>query len=208
MRRFQWTTVLFLFGGVSAILLFFVDENVRGFPEEVMYIFVLAKYVWQELQYEIRGGLLGKLVSNVAVFGVLAAAQGALVGLILDLYRSSRRVSLDQRVRNLRRSASKMDLAFKRRVQEILVKHDPAGLIKLGADENAYTSQTNMILAKITKLRSPQSLQKFCQRGFSSQLGRQAGKFKGYDSLAEEIWAAYLRQQSLDRGDGPVRQGL
>ena len=50
MRRFQWTTVLFLVGGVSAILLYFVDENVRGFPEEVMYIFVPADYIWNELQ--------------------------------------------------------------------------------------------------------------------------------------------------------------
>ncbi len=208
MRRFRWTTALFIVGGISAILLYLVKENVKNFPEEVMYIFVLANYIWQELQNEIRGGFLGKLISNVAVFGVLAAAQGALIGLILDLYQSSQRASLNVRVKHLRRDTKTMDLAFRRRVQEILAKYDPASLIKLGSDQDAYTSQATMILAKINKLRSSQSLRKFCRREFRNQLGRQAGKFKQYDSLAKDIWTAYRQQLALNKQAGPIRQGL
>ncbi len=208
MRRFRWTTALFIVGGISAILLYIVKENVRSFPEEVMHIFVLANYIWLELQKEAGRGVLRKIISNVAVFGVLAAAQGALIGLILDLYQSSRRATLNMRVKHLRRDTKTMDLAFQRRVQEILSKYDPAGLIKLGSEQDAYTSQATMILAKINKLRSPQSLRKFCRQKFKIQLGRHAGKFKQYDSLAKDIWTAYRRQLSLDKQDGPLNQGL
>ena len=207
MRHFRWTTVLFMVAGISAILLHFISRT-QGFPQEVMYVFIPADYVWKELQNEVGKGILGNIISNVAVFGVLASVQGALIGLILDLYQNSRRVSLGQRVRNLRRDAKTMDLAFKRRVQEILTKYDPASLIKRGSEQDAYTSQTAMILARINKLRNPQSLRKFCQREFRKQLGRHASKFRGYDSLAEEIWTAYRQQLSLDRHQGPIRQGL
>lgn len=207
MTRFRWTTALFLVGGISAILLHFISK-VEGFPEEVMYVFLPADYLWNELQNEVRGGVLGKIISNVAVFGILAAAQGALIGLILDLYQSSRRLSLDQRVKHLRRGTDKMDLALRRRVLEILTKYDPAGLIKLGSAQDAYTSQADMILARLNKLRSPQSLRKFCRQQFRRELGRHAGKFKEYDSLAKEIWTAYRRQLSFARREGPVSKGL
>ncbi len=208
MRRFRWTTVLFLVGGISAILLHFINKHVEGFPEEVMLVFRPADYLWHELQNEAGRGILRKIIGNIAVFGMLAAAQGALIGLILDLYQSSRRLSLDQRVKHLRRGTDKMDLAFKRRVLEILTKYDPAGLIKLGSAQDAYTSQADMILARLNKLRSPQSLRKFCRQQFRRTLGRHAGKFKEYDSLAKEIWTAYRRQLSFDRREGPVSKGL
>ncbi len=207
MIRFRWTTVLFLVGGISAILLHFISR-VDGFPEEVMYVFLPADYLWNDLQGEVGRGILRKIIGNPAVFGMLAAAQGALIGLILDLYQSSRRLSLDQRVKHLRRGTDKIDLAVRRRVLEILTKYDPAGLIKLGSAQDAYTSQADMILARLNKLRSPQSLRKFCRQQFRRELGRHAGKFKEYDSLAKEIWTAYQRQLSFDRHDGPVSKGL
>lgn len=207
MKRFQWTTALFLVCGISAVLLHFV-RDVQGFPREVMYFFVLADYIWHELQREVSRGIARTIISNVAVFGILAAAQGALIGLILDLYRSSRRASLKERISRLGYNAQKTNLAFKRRVQEIVTRYDPAGLIKLGLEQDAYAAQTDMILAKINKLRSPGKLEKFCRRVFGKQLGRSAGKFKKYDSLANEIWTAYLQQQRPERRDAPVRQGL
>ncbi len=208
MRRYRWTNLLFIFGGVSSILLYLIQENARSFPEEIMYIFLPADYLWNELQSEISGGFLGKVISNVAVFGILAAAQGALTGLILDLYNSSRSASLDHRVKYLRRSAEKMDIAFKRRVIEILTSYDPANLLKLGAEQDAYTAQADTILNKINHLQNHQSLRKFCKKEFKLQLGRHAGKFKQYDALAKEIWTTYLRQKSLKRQEGPIGQGL
>ena len=133
MKRFQWTTALFLVCGISAVLLHFV-RDVQGFPREVMYFFVLADYIWHELQREVSRGIARTIISNVAVFGILAAAQGALIGLILDLYRSSRRASLKERISRLGYNAQKTNLAFKRRVQEIVTRYDPAGLIKLGLE--------------------------------------------------------------------------
>ncbi len=207
MRRFRWTTVLFLVGGISAILLHFISR-IEGFPEKVMYVFRPADYLWHELQNEAGRGILRKIIGNIAFFGMLAAAQGALIGLILDLYKASRRLALDQRVKHLRRGTDKIDLALRRRVLEILTKYDPAGLIKLGSAQDAYTSQVDMILARLNKLRSPQSLRKFCRQRFRRELGRHAGKFKEYDSLAKEIWTAYRRQQSFDRREEPVSKGL
>lgn len=208
MRRYRWTSILFIVGGVSAILLYLIKTGVRNFPEELMYPFFPADYIWNELQGEIRGGFFGKLISNVLVFGILAAAQGALTGLILDLYQRSRGASLDHRVKYLRRSAGKPDLAFQRSVLGILARYDPAGLIKLGLEQDAYTAQADMILTRINKLNGAHSLRKFCKREFRSKLGRRAGKFKQYDSLAKEIWAAYGRQQSPERRSGPTGQGL
>ncbi|MCK4850391.1 MAG: hypothetical protein KAT11_03515 [Phycisphaerae bacterium] len=207
MTRFRWTTALFLVGGISAILLHFISK-VEGFPEEVMYVFLPADYLWRELQNEAGRGILRKIIGNVAFFGMLAAAQGALIGLILDLYKSSQRLALDQRVKHLRRGTDKIDLALRRRVLEILTKYDPAGLIKLGSAKDAYTSQADMILARMNKLRSPQSLRKFCRQRFRRELGRQAGKFKEYDSLAKEIWTAYRQQLSLGKREAPVSKGL
>ncbi len=207
MTRLRWTTALFLVGGISAILLHFISK-VEGFPKEVMLVFRPADYVRQELQSEVGGGILGKIIGNVAFFGMLAAVQGALIGLILDLYKSSQRLALDQRVKHLRRGTDKIDLALRRRVLEILTKYDPAGLIKLGSAKDAYTSQADMILARMNKLRSPQSLRKFCRQRFRRELGRQAGKFKEYDSLAKEIWTAYRQQLSLGKREAPVSKGL
>ncbi|MCK4850640.1 MAG: hypothetical protein KAT11_04770, partial [Phycisphaerae bacterium] len=80
MTRLRWTTALFLVGGISAILLHFISK-VEGFPKEVMLVFRPADYVRQELQSEVGGGILGKIIGNVAFFGMLAAVQGALIGL-------------------------------------------------------------------------------------------------------------------------------
>ena len=62
MRRFRWTTALFIVGGISAILLYIVKENVRSFPEEVMYLFVLDNYIWQALYMQfVSVGMLYRL---------------------------------------------------------------------------------------------------------------------------------------------------
>ncbi len=208
MTRLRWTTVLFLVGGISAILLHFISK-VEGFPQEVMYVFLPADYVWDELKKEAGGGILGKIIGNVAVFGLLAGAQGALLGLLLDFRTAGQRATLNLRVKRLRRSTDTMDLAFKRRVLEILTKYDPAGLIKLGSDNDAYTPQADIILRKITKLGSARKLRKFCQQSFHREFGgRVAGKFKKYNSLSEQIWLAYRRQLSPTGQAPPTSEGL
>ena len=210
MLRLRWTTVLFIVGAISSILLYFAC-GIRGFPEEVMYIYFPADYFWHELQNEARDGILilRKIISNVAVFGLLAGVQGALIGLIMDLRTAGGKSILDHRVRHLRRGTEKIDVAFQRRVQEILTKHDPGGLIKRGEEKDAYATQTTMILKRITKLGSARSLRKFCHQQFRHQFGfRAAHSFKEYDSLASQIWTAYGRQQSPDRQELPVSKGL
>ena len=208
MTRLRWTTALFLVGAISAILLFFFSR-IEGFPEEVMYIYFPADYFWRELQNEAGKGILGKIIGNVAVFGLLAGAEGALIGLLLDLRTAGGQDILNRRVRHLRRGTEKMDLALQRRVQEILTKHDPAGLIKRGEEKGAYASQTKMILKRLTKLGNARKLRKFCRQQFRRQFGwRATAGFKEYDSLAEQIWLAYSRQQSPDRQELPVSKGL
>jgi len=209
MTRLRWTTALFLVGGISAVLLYFINKHVEGFPQEVMLVYFPANYVWDELQKEASGGILGKIISNVAVFGLLAGAEGALLGLLLDLRSAGQRVTLNVRVKRLRRGTNKMDLAFKRRVLEILTKHDPAGLIKAGSDNEAYTGQAEMILRKLAKFRSSRKLREFCRQSFRREFGRRvAGEFKKYNSLAEQIWLAYHRQLSPAGRDAPVSKGL
>ena len=209
MIRFRWMSVLFLVGGISAILLHFINKHVEGFPEEVMLVFLPADYFWHELQGEAGRGMLNKLVGNVAVFGILAGLEGALVGVILDLYSFSRQSALNRRVKYLRGGTDKMDLAFQRRVLEILTRHDPGGLIKRGAAKDSYASEAEMILKRLTKLGSPRGLRKFCRQRFRAKFGwRVAGNFKEYDSLAAQIWSAYGRQQSLDRQELSVSKGL
>jgi len=208
MTRLRWTTALFLVGGISAILLYFISE-VKGFPQEVMLVFFPANYVWDELQKEASGGILGKIISNVAVFGLLAGAEGALLGLLLDFRTAGQRATLNLRVKRLRRGTDKMDLAFKRRVLEILTKHDPAGLIKAGSDNKAYTPQADMILRRLAKFGSSRKLREFCRQSFRREFGRRiAGKFKKYNSLAEQIWLAYHRQLSPAGHEAPVSKGL
>ena len=207
MARLRWTNTLFLVGSISAILLYFISR-IEGFPEKAMLVFFPADYFWRELQSLAGRRIFGKIVSNVAVFGLLAGAEGALIGLMLDFYQASRRLSLDRRVKYLRRSEKKMDLAFKRRVQELLRKHDPAGLVKAGQVEKAYDSEADVILGRLRKLRSVRGLRKFCRRQFRREFGPQAGEFKEYDSLAKEIWASYLRQRSGASREGPFSKGL
>lgn len=207
MVRLKWTNTLFLTGSISAILLYFFSR-IDGFPKEVMVVFFPADYFWLELRDAASRGMLRKVISNVAVFGLLAGAEGALIGLMLDFYQASRRLSLNRRVKYLRRSAGKMDLAFKRCVQELLTKHDPAGLVKAGQVEDAYGSEADVILVKLRRLRSGRGLGKFCRQHFRREFGSQVKKFKEYDCLAKEIWASYLRHRSEAKREGPFTKGM
>jgi len=208
MFRYRWTGTLLLVGGISAILLCFISK-VHGFPKDAMLVFWPANYVWHELQGEIQHYLLKRLVGNVAVFAVLAAAEGALAGMVLDFLIAARRVSLDLRVRRMRRDAQHRDPACKRRILEILTKYDPAGLAQSNAGQPAYHTQANAIMNNMSKLRGVKEVQRFCRQQLRRQFGSEAlGKFDGYDPLATEIWQTYQRQQSTDRRPTPVSKGL
>ena len=203
MKKYRWTGVLFLIGAISAIILYFMSK-LEDFPQQVMLVFWPAQYAWDELRGEFNVRIIRAIVGNVSVFGILAGLEGALAGLILDSYVASRRAALNWRLGRLPPRRAPLDLAMKRRVQEILAKYNPAGLSKEDTSGGGYAAQTKVIMAKLGKLGSPRKLSSFCRQEFPRQLGRKNTKaFKEYGPLAREIWKAYLRGQSEERRTPP-----
>ena len=86
MRPFGWMGTLVVIFAIGAVALCLLNDNVTGFPKEALWIFWPAQYVWIQLQHTVGKGAIGKVVSNVAVFGLLGGAEGGIVGVIVDLH--------------------------------------------------------------------------------------------------------------------------
>ena len=207
MRPFGWMGTLVVIGAIGAVALHFLS-GVRGFPEEVMLIFWPAEYVWTELQNAVGRGWIRGITSNVAFLGLLGGAEGGIVGVLVDLYFDYRRAVLRQKVKYLPYSKDLMDLAFRRRVQAIMAKYDPADLINSGSEED-YRPETELILSNLKKLGSARELHKFCRRSFQQHFSRDTARsFTEYESLADDIWADYQKLLSSPRRQPPVSTGM
>jgi|WetSurMetagenome_2_1015567.scaffolds.fasta_scaffold207966_1 hypothetical protein len=94
------------------------------------------------------------------------------------------------------------------RVNEIITKHDPIGLIKLGSPGDEYLPEVKIILQKIDECRSPEELTTLIYKTFVKKFEYSysakdlkknirksrhtdkggAGKRKDYLKIAEEIY--------------------
>jgi len=208
MRHSRWISTLAIAGIIGAIAMNFLSQ-LRGFPQEAMLVFWPAEYVWGELQNAVGRGLIKTIVSNVAVFGLLGGVEGAIIGILMDSYTDFRRAALRRRVKYLPYSKDPIDLAFRKRVLEVLVKYDPAHLIESGSEEESYRPEAEIILANLKNLGSTKNLQKFCQRRFQQHFGRDTVRtFDKYESLAGDIWGDYQRLLSAPRRTPPSSEGM
>lgn len=208
MRPFGWMGALVVIGAIGAVVLHLLSGNIRGFPDEVMLIFWPAEYVWTELQNAVGRGWIRKIVSNVAFLGLLGGAEGGILGVFVDLYFESRRAMLRRKVKYLPYSKDTIDLAFRRKVQEIMTKYDPGDLINSGSEED-YRPETELILANLKKLGSARELHKFCRRSFQQHFSRDTARaFGEYKSLANDIWGEYQKLLSSPRRQPPISTGM
>jgi hypothetical protein len=208
MRKFRCTVTLALVAAGAAVLLSLIRQA-EWFPTQVMLIFWPADYLWQYLRTEVAKGTARTVVSNVAVFCILAALEGAIVGFLLDSFLHHRKISLRRRVKYLSYSKNHVDLAFRRRVLDIVIKYDPAGLLAITADKEVYRPETELILSNLNRLGSAKGLQKFCRRNFKRHFGRHAvAVFDKYEVLSKDIWAEYEKSQSLPRQAPPITPGV
>lgn len=208
MRPFGHMGLFVIIFAMAAIVVHFLS-GIKGFPDEVMLILWPAEYVWLHLQAEVGSGFIKTILSNVAVFGLLGGVQGGIVGILVDFYKIYRRAALRRRVEYLPYSKDTMDLAFRRRVLEVLVKYDPAGLISSGSTGESYRPEAELILANLKNQDSAKDLQRFCRRHFKRHFSREtAHAFGKYDSLAGDIWTEYQRLRSSPRRLPPTSTGL
>ena len=209
MQHSRWISTLAIAGIIGAIVMNILSQRIRGFPQEAMLVFWPAEYVWGELKTEVGKGLLRTIVSNVAIFGLLGGVEGAIIGILIDLYTNFRQAALKRRVEYLPYSKDPINPAFRRRVLEVLVKYDPANLIESGSDEESYRPEAEIILTKLKNLGSAKNLQKFCQRQFRRHFGRDAVRtFDKYESLADNIWSDYEQLKASPRRPPPTSEGL
>ena len=207
MRKYRSTITLALAAGIASVLLYFM-KGVDGFPQQIMLIFWPAQYVLDLLLLEVGKGTAGVIVGNVAVFAILAAIEGALVGFILDSFAAYRVAALTRRVKVMSYSKSPVDIAFRRRVLEVLAEYDPAGLLTITTDKQAYEPAVKMILGNRKRFHSAGGLKRFCRRTFRKLFGRHAVKgFDRYDDLAADIWTGYKQSRSAPRQAPPTSPG-
>ncbi|NIA07976.1 MAG: hypothetical protein GWP14_10170 [Actinobacteria bacterium] len=208
MRRYRYTLILALVAAVAAILLYVIKDT-EGFPQSVMLVFWPADYVWQYLHTGIGKGVARTVIDNVAVFSILAGLEGALLGFLLDSLFAYRDAVLMRRVKFLYHDKDHIDLAFRRRVLEIIRKYDPAGLLTITTDEQVYSPEAELILANLKRLGSAKGLQKFCRQQFKHRYGRTAvSAFDKYEVLAGDIWAGYMQLHSSPRQAPPITPGV
>ena len=207
MRKFRYTETLALVAAGAAVLLQ-LFKGIDGFPRQVALFFWPADYLWQYLRTEVAKGVIRTVVSNVAVFSILAALEGALLGFLLDSFLRYRRVILRRRVKYLSYSKDRVDLAFRRRVLEIVSKYDPAGLLTITTDGEIYRPEAELILGNLKHLGSAKGLQRFCRRHFKRHFGRRAvSAFDKYEDLSKDIWFGYKQLRSSPRQAPPSTPG-
>lgn len=208
MRKFRCTETFALVAAGLAVLLQ-IFEQVDDFPRQIGLLFWPADFLWQYLRIEVGKGAIRTVVGNVAVFSILAALEGALLGFLLDLFLRYRRLNLRHRVKYLSYSKNPMDLAFRRRVLEIVSKYDPARLLTMTADEEVYRPEAELILGSLKHLGSAKGLQRFCQKNFKRHFGRRAvSAFDQYKALSKDIWAGYKQVRSAPRQAPPTTHGV
>jgi hypothetical protein len=85
---------------------------------------------------------------------------------------------------------------MKAKIEQILVRHDPIGLIKMGAPQDEYDSEAQMICERTTKHFSREKIHQIIHEVFVHQFddGKKglksiAGPYDNYKAIALEIKA-------------------
>ncbi len=75
------------------------------------------------------------------------------------------------------------------KIQFVVNKHDPQGLLRMGAPEDEYLSEAEMILNSLHSVNSLEECHNLVYNVFENMFGTYvAGDKKFYLALAEEIW--------------------
>ena len=208
MRKYRYTGSFALIAIVAAVFLYFL-KGTEVFPRKILVIFWPAEFVQEQLRTEVGKGNIRNLLGNVSVFSILVGIEGAIVGFLLDSFVYFRRAALRRRVKYLSYSKDPVDLAFRRRVLELISKYDPAALFTITTDEDAYRPEAELILDNLKHMLTAGGLQRFCRRNFRRHFGRRAIKsFDRYDALARDIWSEYKQLRSSPRYAPPTTHGV
>ena len=122
MRKYRYTGSFALIAIVAAVFLYFV-KGAEDFPQRILVIFWPAEFIQEYLRTEVGKGNIRNLLGNVVAFSILVGIEGAIVGFLLDSFVYFRRSALRSRVKYLSYSKNPVDLAFRRRVLELISFH-------------------------------------------------------------------------------------
>ena len=86
-------------------------------------------------------------------------------------------------------------LRFHRDVTEILSRHDPVGLLRLGAPGDEYEPEVGTIIPRLKTANGPDDVRRIFQEEFMNCFGAEeiAGPESAYDTIAEEIWHSLVK---------------
>lgn len=79
-----------------------------------------------------------------------------------------------------------------RDILEILNRHDPIGLVGIGAPDDEYEPEAGTILARLDEARSAGELERIVHEEFVSWFSEEiAGPRSRYEEAAREVWRAW-----------------
>ena len=88
-----------------------------------------------------------------------------------------------------------------RELLELLARHDPMGLIKIGLPDDEYSPEARAILPRLDEANSPADLRRIVHEEFVRMFSEElAGEESDYEKIAQEIWE--LQKSSVEDDGG------
>lgn len=87
-----------------------------------------------------------------------------------------------------------MNILNKETIENILRQHDPQGLIKMGAPQDEYSHEAEMIANNLSGCKSKKDFQTLIHSVFVCQFGgpNGAGSFGSYAKISNDIYNKHL----------------
>jgi hypothetical protein len=84
---------------------------------------------------------------------------------------------------------------------DLLYRHDPVGLIEVGAPKDEYWPEVEALLPRLREARSQDHLRRIVHAVFLQQFEAEetCGPESAYEAISQEIWAKFLADRNTDR---------
>jgi hypothetical protein len=89
-------------------------------------------------------------------------------------------------------------LSFYRGLTDLLCRHDPVGLVNLGAPKDEYEPEVSTIIPRLKNASGPDDVRKIVHEEFLHWFGAEetSGPESAYDAIAQEIWFSLMKKES------------
>ncbi len=93
-------------------------------------------------------------------------------------------------------------------IERLLIKHDPQGLLKMGAPKDEYSSEAEMIAVQLSDCKSAHDIKELIYAVFIIQFSfKTAGGIQNYWSIAHDIWKG-IKEKGNIMGANNLRQNI